>query len=202
LGRKVSTREWTAIFFLLIGAICANIQPNDNIKFDQLVDRNTYLGLVSVGFCTLTSAFAGIWTEKVLKGSKIDLWVRNFQLGFFSIWGNLFIIWQHDYDFIVEHGFLGGYTWHTWVVIVVGAAGGILIAVTMKYMSTLAKAFGHAFAVIVGTVVAVILFDFTVGIYFVFAVIFVMYGIYLNMTRTLALKKGTFPFNCCDYNLL
>jgi len=196
LGRSLSRREWTAIFFLLLGAVCANIRTDDNSETsDQLIDRNTYLGLTSVFCCTLTSGFAGVWSEKVLKGGKIDLWVRNFQLGFFSVLGSLLIIWQRDSDFIKVNGFLGGYTWHTHVVILLNALGGYLIAMTIKYMSNIAKAFANAFSIIVGTLAAVVLFNFRVNFYFIFAMLFVCVGIYLNTdSKVRAMIKRYFNF--------
>jgi len=39
------------------------------------------IGLLAVIVACLTSGFSGVYFEKILKGSKTSLWIRNIQLG-------------------------------------------------------------------------------------------------------------------------
>jgi len=39
------------------------------------------IGLMAVVVACLTSGFSGVYFEKILKGSKTSLWIRNIQLG-------------------------------------------------------------------------------------------------------------------------
>ena len=39
------------------------------------------IGLLAVVVACLTSGFSGVYFEKILKGSKTSLWIRNIQLG-------------------------------------------------------------------------------------------------------------------------
>ena len=59
-------------------------------------DMNRTLGLVAVVLACMISGLAGVYFEKVLKGSNATLWVRNVQLSFFSLFPALFIgvLWK------------------------------------------------------------------------------------------------------------
>lgn len=186
LKRDLSKREWIAIFFLMCGAALANYgSEKPSQENDKLVDRNTTLGIIVVLCSTLTSGFAGVWVEKILKGVKVDLWVRNIQLGMFSIIGGLVLVWQNDSEFVKEYGFFGGYTWSTWIVIILNTIGGYLVALTIKYTSNIIKAFANGAAIIFGSILSVILFGFTLTFAFAIAVCFVILGIYMNSDQTL-----------------
>ena len=44
-------------------------------------DGSSIVGVVAVFLACITSGFAGVYFEMVLKGSKQSLWLRNIQLG-------------------------------------------------------------------------------------------------------------------------
>ena len=46
---------------------------------------NKHIGLAAVFMASCTSGFAGVYFEKILKGTKTSLWMRNVQLGLISI---------------------------------------------------------------------------------------------------------------------
>ena len=43
--------------------------------------RNQFIGLVAVLSACFSSGFAGVYFEKILKGTKQSIWLRNIQLG-------------------------------------------------------------------------------------------------------------------------
>lgn len=47
---------------------------------------------------SICSGFASVYLEKILKGDKTSIWVRNIQLCLFSIPLQLFAVYQRDYD--------------------------------------------------------------------------------------------------------
>lgn len=57
---------------------------------------NASLGLIAVFAACMLSGLAGVYFEKVLKGSNASLWVRNVQLSFFSLFPALFVgvLWK------------------------------------------------------------------------------------------------------------
>ena len=42
------------------------------------------IGFIAVLISCLSSGFAGVYFEKILKGSPVSLWLRNIQLGLFG----------------------------------------------------------------------------------------------------------------------
>jgi UDP-galactose transporter len=59
-------------------------------------EMNRTLGLIAVFSACMISGLAGVYFEKVLKGSNASLWVRNVQLSFFSLFPALFVgvLWK------------------------------------------------------------------------------------------------------------
>lgn len=57
---------------------------------------NGTLGLIAVFAACMLSGLAGVYFEKVLKGSNATLWIRNVQLSFFSLFPALFVgvLWK------------------------------------------------------------------------------------------------------------
>ena len=59
-------------------------------SFDEK-GMNRASGLITVLGACILSGLAGVYFEKVLKGSNTTLWVRNVQLSFFSLFPALFV---------------------------------------------------------------------------------------------------------------
>lgn len=68
----------------------------DNVSVHVEEGMNPSLGLVAVFAACMLSGLAGVYFEKVLKGSNATLWVRNVQLSFFSLFPALFlgVLWK------------------------------------------------------------------------------------------------------------
>ncbi|CAD6191893.1 unnamed protein product [Caenorhabditis auriculariae] len=60
-------------------------QVNVRSKRDTHQDQNSILGFIAVLIACFLSGFAGIYFEKILKGSDVSIWVRNIQLALPSI---------------------------------------------------------------------------------------------------------------------
>ncbi len=92
------------------------------------------IGFGAVLSSTLTSGFAGVYFEKILKTGPMSVWIRNIQLGnfnfillnvktlfiFLAIPGTVFglmIVFIFDYKAVMEKGFFHGYTTIVWLVV-------------------------------------------------------------------------------------
>ncbi|CAN0154192.1 unnamed protein product, partial [Hapterophycus canaliculatus] len=70
--------------------------------------QNPLLGLVMVLMACCTSGFAGVYFEKVLKGTSVSLWVRNMQLSGFGVLLGAGCVCVKDGNAVWENGFFYG----------------------------------------------------------------------------------------------
>ena len=75
------------------------------------------IGLLAVLFACFSSGFAGVYFEKLLKGSNTGVWMRNIQLGFFGTIIGYISVYTYDYTPVTEKGFFQGYNSIVWTVI-------------------------------------------------------------------------------------
>lgn len=141
--------------------------------------QNYTVGLVAVVISCLSSGFAGVYFEKILKGSSASVWIRNVQLGIFGTALGLLGMWWNDGAAIAERGFLFGYTDMVWCVIFNQAFGGLLVAVVVKYADNILKGFATSFSIIVSTVTSIYLFGFHVDLLFTVGAGLVIGAVYM-----------------------
>lgn len=65
----------------MAGVAAVQIHPSTS-KEEEKTNQNAMVGMVAVITSCLMSGFAGVYFEKILKGSKQSVWLRNVQLGF------------------------------------------------------------------------------------------------------------------------
>lgn len=142
-------------------------------------NQNYVVGLVAVVISCLSSGFAGVYFEKILKGSSASVWVRNVQLGIFGTALGLLGLWWNDGAAVAERGFLFGYTGMVWCVIFNQAFGGLLVAVVVKYADNILKGFATSFSIVVSTVMSIYLFGFHVDLLFTVGAGLVIGAVYM-----------------------
>jgi len=106
------------------------------------------LGTVAVLIEVVLSGFASIYFEKVIKTDPLQLgiWERNFQLavGSFPVYV-LFIVGNGG----GSSGFFGGWSILTLILSILGAAGGLLVALSIKYGDSILKTLATTGAIVV-----------------------------------------------------
>jgi UDP-sugar transporter A1/2/3 len=144
--------QWIAILALLVGLILVVLS---NLKDTAAkVDTQPWLGYsATLGICVL-SGLAGVYFEKVLKGSTVSIWVRNIQLSLMSIVVAVATTAVKDGARIAKDGFFQGYTTWTVASIVIIAAGGLVIAMVLKHASAVLKTFATGVAIVATGVVS------------------------------------------------
>ena len=66
-----------------------------------------------------------------------------------------------DGSVIQEKGsFFVGYSSIVWLVVVIQAVGGLIVAVVVKYADNVLKTFASSFGIVISSIVSAILFDF------------------------------------------
>jgi UDP-sugar transporter A1/2/3 len=129
--------------------------------------QSRLVGLAAVLCAACTSGFAGVWFEKILKGSRTSLWVRNVQMGLPSTAIALLTVWAKDAAAVRSAGFFQGYNGIVWTVVAVQAVGGLVVAVVVKYADNVLKVFATSFSIVVSCVISALFFDFRPNLEFV-----------------------------------
>ena len=130
-------------------------------------EADAFMGLISVCSACILSGLASVYFEKVLKEPRgersASVWMRNFQLSFYSLWPALFIgVLFVDGEHIAKTGFFTGYNWVVWLAISLQAAGGLLVGFVINYSNNITKDFATSIAILVSLLASVLLFDFQI----------------------------------------
>uniref|UniRef100_A0A3P9LMQ8 Solute carrier family 35 member 2 n=1 Tax=Oryzias latipes TaxID=8090 RepID=A0A3P9LMQ8_ORYLA len=165
LKKSLSRVQWISLLLLFAGVAIVQVQQEGN-KEASVANQNYMVGVVAVVISCLSSGFAGVYFEKILKGSSASVWIRNVQLGIFGTALGLLGLWWNDGAAVAERGFLFGYTSMVWCVIFNQAFGGLLVAMVVKYADNILKGFATSFSIIVSTVMSIFLFSFHVDLLF------------------------------------
>ncbi len=118
------------------------------------------VGVTAALGVSVCSGFASVYLEKILKGDKTSLWVRNVQLCIFSIPLQLLAIYQRDWETVNARGWLYGFCLSTWLVVCMFAFGGLLVAVVIRFADNNLKNLAMALAIIISCLASVPLFGF------------------------------------------
>eukprot|EP00051_Salpingoeca_urceolata_P027830 m.483482 g.483482 ORF g.483482 m.483482 type:complete len:337 (-) comp22954_c0_seq1:212-1222(-) len=165
LGKALDKMQWFALLLLFSGVALVQM-PKDGDE-EPKEGANPFVGLVAVLTACCSSGFAGVYFEKILKGSKQSVWLRNFQLGWFGFVLGFIAVFVNDYEQVTDGGFFQHYDNFTWIVISLYAFGGLIVAAVIKYADNILKTFANAMSIVLTGVVSLVLFpDFTLSLNF------------------------------------
>lgn len=180
LRKTLTQRQWVALVILFVGISIVQLQP-ENTEHSQGTEhkQRPLLGLFAVIVSCLMSGFAGVYFEKILKGTKQSVWLRNVQLGVLGTVIGFITMELKEGEKVRDMGFFYGYDSLVWVVICLQSLGGLLVAVVVKYADNILKGFATSAAIIVSCCASIIFFDFQLTFHFSIGATLVMVSIYL-----------------------
>ncbi|XP_012935517.1 UDP-N-acetylglucosamine transporter [Aplysia californica] len=200
LRKRLDGIHWSALVLLTFGVVMVQFpQANDCASGSTAqtcqTDGNTgdrvhaaIVGVVSVLIMCVSSGFAGVYTEKILKAanSSQTMWTRNLQLALSSCLIGSFVVYIQDGSAVTSHGFFYQYDKLTWCIVLQLAALGLLISLVMKHADNLIKGFASSIAIIVTTVISgLVLEDLQVSCSFLLGTVVVLASVLLyNVDRT------------------
>ncbi|CAD5121467.1 DgyrCDS9972 [Dimorphilus gyrociliatus] len=178
LQKKLSRMQWVSLVILFVGVSAVQLQP-DSKKGSSTHEQNAIIGLSAVLISCILSGFAGVYFEKILKGSKGTIWLRNVQLGGFGILAGLATVYTKDCSTAWTNGFFFGYDYLVWIVIAIQAMGGLMVAVVVKYADNILKGFATSASIIISSIAAIFLFNFQLSVQFIFGAGLVISSVYM-----------------------
>ena len=151
LNKRYSLIQWGSVFALSLGVALVQFSLRTSVVAASHV--NFPIGITSVLVSTLTSGFASIFLEKVLK-SKGGFWVKNIQLSLMSFFiasvGSII----KDSGSIASRGFFVGYDPLVLSVILTQALGGMLVAFVVRYTNSIVKGFAASGSIVLSCLVS------------------------------------------------
>mmetsp|Transcript_91534 Transcript_91534/g.191338 ORF Transcript_91534/g.191338 Transcript_91534/m.191338 type:complete len:418 (+) Transcript_91534:32-1285(+) len=185
LQKPLNAMQWVALVFLTTGAsvvIVSQMKPKVDISDsgDPMGEGGVTLGVVAVLLACLASGMAGVYFEKLLKGSTVSLWERNLHLALFSlIVGIPSLLPTLQDDGLSLDAFFKGYTRTVWASIINNAFGGLLIAIVIKYADNIMKNFSATLSIVLTTIVSVFMFGSQINAMSVAGTALVLYAVFL-----------------------
>ncbi|KAM7400993.1 hypothetical protein PAMA_005273 [Pampus argenteus] len=161
LGKKLGLHQWLSLLFLMAGVTLVQWPTESEGDSEQKVlsAGTQFVGLMAVLMACVSSGFAGVYFEKILKETKQSVWVRNIQLGLFGFVFAFLGMIMYDGQRVRESGIFQGYNTITCTVVVLQALGGLVIAVVIKYADNILKGFATSLSIIVSTVISYFLLE-------------------------------------------
>merc|ERR1712228_393359 len=138
-----------------------------------------FIGFSAALTACCLSGFAGVYFEKILKGSDVSVWMRNVQLAILSVPLGFLSSYVKDGDSISVKGFFHGYDEFVWFTVAQNALGGLLVAVVVKYADNILKGFACSLAIIITCVASIFIFDFSLSLQFTVGAACVIGSIFL-----------------------
>jgi len=162
LRRHLLWRQWRALLLLVVGGLLMEYHTLALSEEGQLTNNNDPIkgGLAMLCIVAL-SGVAGVMTELLLKNKRLgksaaqneadrlqlSIWDRNIQLSFWSlVLGGASVV--ADGSLAHGGGLLHGFSAVTALVVAAGAAGAVLVAMTIKYTDVIIKGFASAISLI------------------------------------------------------
>jgi len=180
LNRKYKPLQWVALTALGIGVAIVVLGESKKSEEEDAKNINMFKGLVAVTIACTSSAFAGVYFEKVLKSNDsnavpVSLWMRNMQLSFFSILVALMSSMTAETN---TKAFLHGFTPAVWVLVGLQAGGGLLVAAVVKYADNVVKGLATGCAVVLSTFLSVMFMGTELSFNFVLGSAIILSSVY------------------------
>ena len=187
LSKKLSRVQWFSLALLFLGVSVVQVSnmsgsssssSSANSTSDDEPEQSYTVGILAVLVACLLSGFAGVYFEKILKGSDLSLWLRNIQLAALSIPLALIGAFITDGQKISDQGFFVGFNWLVWGVILLQSLGGLIVAVVVKYADNILKGFATSAAIVLSCFLTWAFFETQLSLIFNLGAAFVVGAVF------------------------
>ncbi|XGW29207.1 hypothetical protein V3C99_008762 [Haemonchus contortus] len=157
IGKEISTCQWGALGLSGIGVILVQLDASPSNSRNSIASASKLVGVVAtIGMCW-TSAFAGVYFEKMLKNVNSNMWIQNIRLSLMTLVFATFTMWSSDGSKIMEKGIFQGWTYLVWTMTIAAATSGIVVSAVMKYADNIKKTYCQTLAIGLTAVISICL---------------------------------------------
>jgi solute carrier family 35 (UDP-sugar transporter), member A1/2/3 len=144
LQRHLSGQQYVSLVILVAGTSLAISRPRFSVNREL-----EYFAVAAMLAAAVSSGFAGVWTEKCLKGN--DFLITNIQMSLSSAILASFQFLMADFVFskrVASRGIFLGFNGFTIAVIVLQIIAGLLIGLLLKHADSIIKNFAVSLSLI------------------------------------------------------
>ena len=163
LGREIKMIQWTAILLLTLAMCVAALQncPTPHVPGVEAPPLRMTAGVLSMIVVSCLSSLAGVYNEKLIKGSNANVWYQNVLLYMwtFSFCIGKNVVWPEESAGTTGGaggGLFQGFTVVLWMVIFMKAFYGQVVGLVFKYADNILKVYASSMSVIVSAVLCYI----------------------------------------------
>jgi len=155
---------------------------------DTYMDAQMVKGITATLGIALSSGFASVYTEKVIKGHKKNLSENaappslaytQVQLALMSLIAIGAYAMVMDFNVIIEYGLFHNFTHGAVLTVLMSAFGGLTVAAVLKYADSILKGYATALSVIMTGLLSMYLFGTELNIIYYMGVINVVIAVLL-----------------------
>ena len=86
LNKKLISTQWLSLLILIAGVAMVQLSDVKESKSSaNVAEQSKIVGFRAALSACCLSGFAGVYFEKILKGSDVSVWMRNVQLALLSV---------------------------------------------------------------------------------------------------------------------
>ncbi|WKY06008.1 hypothetical protein Q1695_006309 [Nippostrongylus brasiliensis] len=153
LGKEISKLQWAALALSGIGVILVQVDVSPSKH--NIESASKLLGvLATFGMCW-TSAFAGVYFEKMLKNANSNMWIQNIRLSLMTLLFATATMMSSDGEKIIAKGLFQGWTNLVWTMTIAAATGGLVVSAVMKYADNVKKTYCQTLAIGLTAVISI-----------------------------------------------
>jgi len=191
MRKDLSVRQWISVIVLTCGVALVNLEKVDSgsktingtsTKSPDTAQYNYPVGLAAIIAACFCSGFAGVYFEKLLKGSgaksEASLWMKNFQMYFFSTPLAFVVLLLKEGEEVFSKGFYYGYNNSVCFLLGFQVLGGLVVSLVMKYTDNIVKNFATAISILLAAVGSYLVFGTYIGGFFFIGLILVIGATY------------------------
>ena len=157
LKKSLSWNKWRALLLLCCGGLLMEYHTFEMNHVGNLLNNNDPVkGTAAILTIVGLSGFAGVMTQILLKNKdksdetkqlNLSIWDRNIQFAFWSVLFGICSLFM-DTSWMYNGGLFKGWTFLTILLVIIWTAGGLLVALTIKYTNVIIKGFASAISLI------------------------------------------------------
>ncbi|KAL3144855.1 hypothetical protein ABBQ38_001958 [Trebouxia sp. C0009 RCD-2024] len=197
LGQYLTPMQWASLPVLAVGVVLVtmNGSAGTTSAAGTVKEGDWTLGLSASALSGLSSAYAGVYFEKYVKGKMSStLWIRNLQLGIYGLPLSIAYMFAKDHANLSNGGAMQGFGYLAWTVVGLQVFGGLIVGMVVKYADNILKNFANALSVIFTVIGAMPLFGQYPSFFFLFGVVGVVLSVCMYGKST---PSGFGTFDSC-----